>query len=151
MALLTEYSKQEEFRGNVIVLGVPDEENLSAGMRAGVILLDQLKKQYGLSYKMMINSEPHQRKNKEEGIFSFGSIGKMMPWVYVRGSLAHAGKVFEGLNPTNVMCEIVRRTEVNMDLSDVVGGEAAPPPTWLYSFVLAPQLCARCATALFQR
>ena len=109
-----------------------DEENLSAGMRSGVILLDQLKKQYGLTYKMMINSEPHQRKKKEEGIFSFGSIGKMMPWVYVRGSLAHAGKVFEGLNPTNVMCEIVRRTEVNMDLSDVVGGEAAPPPTWLY-------------------
>lgn len=136
MALLSEYASEEHakgnFWGNVIVLGVPDEENLSAGMRSGVILLDQLKKQYGLTYKMMINSEPHQRKKKEEGIFSFGSIGKMMPWVYVRGSLAHAGKVFEGLNPTNVMCEIVRRTEVNMDLSDVVGGEAAPPPTWLY-------------------
>lgn len=132
MALLTEYAKQSDFRGNVIVLGVPDEENLSAGMRAGVILLDQLRTKYGLTYRMMINSEPHQRKKKEEGIFSFGSIGKLMPWVYVRGSLAHAGKVFEGLNPANVMCEIVRRTEVNMDLSDVVGREAAPPPTWLY-------------------
>ena len=46
--------------------------------------------------------------------------------------LFRSGKVFEGLNPTNVMAEIVRRTEVNMDFSDVVGNEAAPPPTWLY-------------------
>lgn len=132
MALLSEYAKQAEFQGNVIVLGVPDEENLSAGMRAGVILLDRLKQEYGLEYKLMVNSEPHQRKVKEEGVFSFGSIGKLMPFVYVRGCLAHAGKVFEGLNPVNVMCEIVRNTEVNMDFSDAVGGEAAPPPTWLY-------------------
>lgn len=132
MALLSEYAKQEDFRGNVIVLGVPDEENLSAGMRAGVVLLDELKEKYGLEYKLMINSEPHQRKTKEDGVFSFGSIGKLMPFVYVRGCLAHAGKVFEGLNPTNIMCEIVRNTEVNMELSDIVGKEAAPPPTWLY-------------------
>lgn len=132
MALLSEYARQKEFQGNVIVLGVPDEENLSAGMRAGVILLDKLKQEYGLEYKLMINSEPHQRKTKEEGVFSFGSIGKLMPFVYVRGCLAHAGKVFEGLNPVNIMCEIVRNTEVNMEFSDVVGNEAAPPPTWLY-------------------
>ena len=132
MALLSEYAREKDFQGNVIVLGVPDEENLSAGMRAGAILLADLQKEYGLRYKLMINSEPHQRKNPEEGVFSFGSIGKLMPYVYIRGCLAHAGKVFEGLNPTNIMCEIVRRTEVNMDLSDVVGKEAAPPPTWLY-------------------
>ena len=52
-----------------------------------------------------------------------------MPFVYVRGSLAHVGKVFEGFNPLNLMSEIVRRTELNLDLSDVVGTEAAPPPT----------------------
>lgn len=132
MVLLSEYCKMDDFKGNVIVLGVPDEENLSAGMRAGVTLLKELKEKYGLKYRLMINSEPHQRKTKEDGVFSFGSIGKIMPYVYVRGCLAHAGKVFEGLNPTNVMCEIVRRTEVNMELSDVVDSEAAPPPTWLY-------------------
>lgn len=132
MALLSAYSRRETFKGNVIVLGVPDEENLSAGMRAGVVLLAELQKKYGLRYQLMINSEPHQRKSPAEGVFSFGSIGKLMPYVYVRGCLAHAGKVFEGLNPANVMSEIVRRTEVNMELSDVVGSEAAPPPTWLY-------------------
>lgn len=132
MALLAEYAKEENFNGNVIVLSVPDEENLSAGMRSGTELLCELQEKYALNYRLMINSEPHQRKTPEVGVFSYGSIGKLMPFVYVRGYLAHAGKVFEGLNPMNILSEIVRRTEVNMGLSDVVGDEAAPPPTWLY-------------------
>ena len=55
-----------------------------------------------------------------------------MPFVYVRGYLAHVGKVFEGFNPVNLLSAIVRKTEVNMQLSDVLGKEAAPPPTWLF-------------------
>ncbi len=55
-----------------------------------------------------------------------------MPFVYVRGFLSHAGKVFEGLNPVSVLSEIVTRTETCMDFADVAFGEAAPPPTWLY-------------------
>lgn len=132
MALLDEYSEKTDFKGNLIVIGVPDEENLSAGMRAAVLLLDQLQTQHELKYRLMINSEPHQRTDPETGVFSLGSIGKMMPFVYVRGSLAHAGKVYEGLNPVSIMSAIVRKTELNMDFSDSVNGEAAPPPTWLY-------------------
>lgn len=132
LCLLERYSQLADFKGNVIVIAVPDEENLSAGMRAGVKLLAQLKEKYQLNYKMMINSEPHQRKDFSQGIFSEGSVGKVMPFVYVRGYLSHIGKVFEGLNPVNIMSEIVRRTELNMDFSDTVGDESAPPPTWLY-------------------
>lgn len=132
MALLNQYSQLEDFNGNILVIAVPDEENLSAGMRAAVLLLDELKEKYHLDYKLMINSEPHQRKEKETGIFSFGSIGKLMPFIYVRGSLAHAGKVFEGFNPVHVMSSIVKKTEMNMAFSDVVDTEVAPPPTWLY-------------------
>lgn len=135
MALTCEYAEKAAaggFKGNVIVIGVPDEENLSAGMRAAVLLLKELKDKYSLDYRLMINSEPHQRKESETGVFSLGTIGKMMPYAYVRGYLAHAGKVFEGLNPVNVMSEIVRNTEVNFSFSDIKEGEAAPPPTWLY-------------------
>ncbi len=95
-------------------------------------LLAELKERYRLHYKIMINSEPHQRKDFSQGIFSEGSVGKIMPFLYVRGYLSHIGKVFEGFNPLNLMSEIVRRTELNMDFSDVVGRESAPPPTWLY-------------------
>lgn len=132
MALLSHYTQKEDFKGNLIVLGVPDEENLSAGMRAAVMLLVEIQEKYGLHYKMMINSEPHQRKDHQKGVFSLGSVGKLMPFIYVRGSLAHAGKVFEGFNPLNLMSGIVRKTELNMDLSDTVGNEVSPPPTWLY-------------------
>jgi arginine utilization protein RocB len=132
IALLKRYSQLENFKGNIVLLALPDEENLSAGMRAAVKLLSELQDRYGLNYKLMINSEPHQRKDDETGIFSEGSVGKIMPFIYVRGYLAHAGKVFEGLNPIHVMSKIVSKTELNMDFSDVAGNEAAPPPTWLY-------------------
>lgn len=138
MALLSRYASlilkegPQILPGNLIVLAVPDEENLSAGMREAVLLLARLQEKYGLEYRLMVNSEPHQRKDPRKGVFSTGSVGKLMPFVYVRGSLAHAGKVFEGFNPLNLMSEIVRRTELNMELSDTVGDEAAPPPTWLF-------------------
>lgn len=132
IALIKKYSSLKGFKGNIVVIAVPDEENLSAGMRAAVKFLNELKNKHNLNYKIMINSEPHQRKDFSQGIFSEGSVGKVMPFVYVRGVLAHAGKAFEGLNPLNVMSSIVRKTELNMELSDVVGSEAAPPPTWLY-------------------
>ncbi|MCQ4638293.1 M20/M25/M40 family metallo-hydrolase [Anaerovorax odorimutans] len=132
LALLRRYSELKDFKGNVIVIAVPDEENLSAGMRAAVKLLEELKNTYGLNYKIMINSEPHQRKDFTQGIFSEGSVGKLMPFVYVRGYLSHIGKVFEGFNPLNLMSEIVRSTELNMDFCDAMGAESAPPPTWLY-------------------
>ncbi|MCK1991044.1 M20/M25/M40 family metallo-hydrolase [Peribacillus muralis] len=132
LALLKRYSQMENFQGNILILAVPDEENLSAGMLSAVLLLKELKEKYTLNYSMMINSEPHQRVDKDVGVISEGSVGKMMPFFYVRGYLSHAGKVFEGFNPVNLLAEIVRRTELNVELSDYVGDEASPPPTWLY-------------------
>lgn len=130
--LLKRYSELDDFEGNVIVIAVPDEENMSAGMRGAVPLLAELKDKYNLDYRMMINSEPQQRKSADEGIFSEGTVGKIMPFVYVRGYLSHVGKVFEGFSPVNLMSEIVRRTDLNMDFTDAVAGESSPPPTWLY-------------------
>lgn len=132
LALLERYSRLERFHGNVLLVAVPDEENLSAGMRAGVKLLAELKETQGLRYKLMINSEPHGRKDPEQGMFSEGSIGKIMPFVYVRGYLSHISKNFEGFNPLNLMSEIVRNVEWNMDFFDSVEQESAPLPTWLY-------------------
>ncbi|MFQ6976668.1 MAG: M20/M25/M40 family metallo-hydrolase [Oscillibacter sp.] len=116
MALLRRYSElvrrsPEALPGNLIVLAVPDEENLSAGMRAAVKLLAELKAQYGFTYQLMINSEPHQRKDPETGVFSMGSVGKLMPFFYIRGYLAHVGKVFEGFNPMGLLSAIVQKTE----------------------------------------
>jgi len=133
MTLMKYYSQDpSQLSGNLLLLAVPDEENQSAGMRAAVGLMAELRDRYGFSYEMMINSEPHQRKDKGISVLSEGSVGKLMPFVYVRGSLSHAGKVFEGLNPLGIMSAIVAKTEMSMVFSETVGKEASPPPTWLY-------------------
>lgn len=133
LALMEAFSTLKEFRGNLLLLAVPDEENLSAGMRSASPLMLRLKREYGLDYSLMINSEPHQRKDAERGVLSGGSIGKILPFAYVRGILAHAGKSPEGFNPIGVLSEIVSNTEMSMDLteSSKEAGEMSPPPTWL--------------------
>jgi arginine utilization protein RocB len=133
LALLKQYSEMKNFKGNVLLLAVPDEENLSAGMRSAAYLLKELKEKHNLNYLVTLNSEPHQRKDNEVGAISLGSVGKIMAFVYVRGWLSHAGKTFEGLNPLGILSEITSRTETNIEFSDFVMGEASPPPTWLYS------------------
>ena len=133
LALLEQYSKMPDFKGNFLVIAVPDEENQSAGMRAAAVLLSELKAKYGLNYLMMINSEPHQRRRPDCGVLSEGTVGKLMPFFYVRGYLAHAGKVYEGINSTGILAEIMTRTEVNIDFADSYAGECAPAPTWLYA------------------
>jgi arginine utilization protein RocB len=133
MALLDEAARDPDFPGNLLLIALPDEENLSAGMRAAVDLLADLKDRYDLDYVLMINSEPHQRKNADTGVLSGGSIGKILPFVYVRGILAHAGKSAEGYNPLGVLSRIVRGTEMSTDLADSLepDPEMSPPPTWL--------------------
>ena len=43
LALLEKYAKELDFKGNLLLIAVPDEENLSAGMRGAVPLLKELK------------------------------------------------------------------------------------------------------------
>ncbi len=139
MALLERIAGNDACEGSLMVVGVPDEEDMSAGMRAAVPALKRIGEEYGLEYVLCINSEPHQRKSPDVGVISTGSIGKLLPFVYVRGRMAHAGKALEGLNPAGVMAEIIMRTEAAPTFADSALGESAPPPTWL--FVKDDKLC----------
>ena len=132
MALMERFSRLADFPGTVINVAVPDEENLSAGMRAAASLLDELQKKHGFSYRLLINCEPHERAKPDTGVFSTGSIGKLLPFVYVRGVMAHAGKVFEGLNPIGILARIAAKTETAFLLPLAAEDEACPAPTWLY-------------------
>lgn len=131
-SLLEEYSEDEEFNGNILVLGVPDEENLSGGMRSAIYLLKELKEKHDLEYVLMLNVEPHE-KVKDENITVYdGSVGKIMPIFMVRGKLAHVGQIYKGVNPINLLSEIVRKTELNPDFIEKAGNTVTPAPTWLY-------------------
>jgi len=130
LALLDYYSELDD-SPSILVLAVPDEENQSLGMRAAIRLLEDLKDKYDLDYKLMINTEPHQRLNDERGVISQGSIGKMNVFVHVKGVLAHAGKALEGINPNGILANIVRHLDLNESFVDHIGHEMSIPPTWV--------------------
>ncbi|MDR1021220.1 MAG: M20/M25/M40 family metallo-hydrolase [Synergistaceae bacterium] len=136
MALTERYAKMAEsapLRGNILLIGLPDEENISAGGRAAPRLLKQLKGGHGLRYVLALNAEPTERipGTRKAGIFT-GSIGKIMPLFYVKGKLSHAGMVYDGLNPIKVISKIVEKLDVIPDLIDSAEGVVSPAPTFLY-------------------
>ncbi|HZK62371.1 MAG TPA: M20/M25/M40 family metallo-hydrolase, partial [Anaerovoracaceae bacterium] len=128
LKLLEKFSKKKNFDGNLLFLSVPDEENLSLGMRSSSKLLLALSKTYNLDYKLLINSEPHERANGKFTIYD-SSVGKTMAVVYVQGQKAHIGKVFEGLNPLTILARIQIHTELNSEFSDKALGEISTPPS----------------------
>ncbi len=132
MALMEKVSEDPDFSGNLLLLSLPDEENLSAGMRGAVPLLLDLKVRFGLEYALLINAEPHDREYPDVGTLYQGSVGKLMPLVYVKGKAAHVGQVFNGFNPNLLLAEIIRKTEMNPAFMETAGAESTLPPVWLY-------------------
>lgn len=132
LAVLEDYSQQKIRPYNLLLLSVPDEENMSVGMRQGVKLLKSLKDKYHLSYELLINSEPHEREEKTCGTLYTGSVGKLMPVIYTRGVSTHIGKIYSGFNPILVAEKIASKLELNTDFCDVVNGEVTPPPSMVY-------------------
>lgn len=132
LSLFEEYSGEENFKGNILLMGVPDEENLSAGMRSAVMLMKELREKYELEYAVMLNVEPHERNNEDEITIYDGSVGKMMPIFLVRGKLAHVSQIYNGFNPITLLSKIVVKTDLNPDFMEKSGNTVTPPPTWLY-------------------
>lgn len=129
--LLKRYCGKSDFKKNILFLSVPDEETLSSGMRQGVRLMAELKERYGLNYKLLINSEPHERIQGKPTIYD-GSVGKTMAVICIKGKKTHIGEIFQGLNPASILSRIVTQTEANTDFSDEDLGEKSMPPSWSY-------------------
>jgi arginine utilization protein RocB len=132
LVLLEEYTARPDFKGNILLLSVPDEESLSVGMRGSLRLLIDLKARFNLNYRILINSEPHAKEQDRYGTFHIGSAGKILPVVYVRGKKTHIGHIYQGFNPVLLLSEIVLQTELNTDYAGLVRGEVPPPPCWSY-------------------
>jgi arginine utilization protein RocB len=76
--------------------------------------------------------ESHERGEDGKTIYYDGSIGKMMPLVYAQGKVTHVGMIYGGINPVNLIAEIVRKTETSKDWIFTTKKSVSPPPTWLY-------------------
>lgn len=119
------------FNGNILLLTVPDEEVNSVGMRAAVPALLAIAKEYGLTYKTVLNSEPMFTRfpgDQNKYVYT-GSIGKVLPGFLCYGKETHVGEPFAGLNGNYMASQITCELELNTSFCEIVDGEAAPPPT----------------------
>ena len=85
MALIEEAAKKpEELRGNLLFLGVPDEEANSAGMLAALKAVSILKEKYGLEYISVIDTDymTQRYEGDEEKYIYIGTVGKLLPCFY---------------------------------------------------------------------
>lgn len=133
MALLEEFSKQAmagELEGSVLFIAVPDEESYSCGMRAASRLIDCLKEEKNLDYKLLINPEPTDLVDGSQVMY-LGTVGKTMPVIMVQGISSHIGHCFDGFNPLSVLTGIYQQTNGSMIFVDRYKDEATMPPTWL--------------------
>lgn len=111
---------------SVLLLAVPDEENLSVGMRSAVGLLEELRGRYGLNYGLAVNSEPNFGKDDSAITLFIGSVGKATALAVVQGVRCHTGNPYEGINAVSMLSAMVVASDGQMDAGSVV-----PPPAWM--------------------
>jgi arginine utilization protein RocB len=119
------------FKGNVLMISVPDEEVHSAGMLAGVSVLRQLQEEYGIEYITCLNGEPSFTKypGDTSHYMYTGSTGKILPGFLCYGKETHVGEPYAGLNGNAMVAEITRELEWNIDYCETFSDEATPVPT----------------------
>lgn len=146
--------------GSLLFLSVPDEESFSVGMRGSLALLEGLKEQFNLDYRLAICAEPNQRlaDGKTQVVYS-GSIGKLLPVLLVQGKLVQVGSYREGVNPLGILSRVVAATEGDETFTERYGEEVSVPPVWMYlrdlkegyDFSLPKRAAGYCNVLTFQK
>lgn len=133
IAVLRRFAAEPGRDGNLLLVATPDEENASHGMRAAALTLPRLAHAWELELTAAINLDAAlDRGDGREGQAVFlGSVGKLLPSVYVVGRNTHAGAPFDGINAALLAAEITRRIDCNASLADQSGDTVAPPPVCL--------------------
>ena len=123
----------ELFQGNLIFLGVPDEEGDSAGMLSSLKLLNELRRKDDLNYTAVLDTDyMTSRFDGDDSRYIYvGTIGKLLPTFYIVGKETHVGQSFEGLDPNELSAELIREINLSKDLCDVADGEVTVPPITL--------------------
>ncbi|RXK18789.1 M20/M25/M40 family metallo-hydrolase [Macrococcus sp. DPC7161] len=131
---LLERAINESWPINIILLTVPDEEVNSSGMRDAVVYLDQYIKEENLKLILTLNGEPTFSQHPEDDqyyIYS-GSIGKIMPSVFIKGKETHVGEPLNGVSPTYLLSQINLNIEYNKIFQDYYKNEVTPLPVSLH-------------------
>ena len=130
----TEENNNTEHHGALLFISVPDEESFSVGMRGTLPLLEQLKEQHGLDYRLAVCAEPNNRlPDGRTQVVHSGSIGKLLPVVLVQGKVVQIGSYRDGVNPLGILSRIVAETEGDESFTETCEGERSVPPVWMYA------------------
>lgn len=135
MALIAEASDSpESLKANILFLAVPDEEVGSAGMRAAIPMLADLRRSKELNFLGAVMTEPPSAGAPDavDEVISLGSVGKLMPFFYCVGRGSHVGQYFEGFSASLLAAHCSLLVEGNPALADSTMGETAPPPACLF-------------------
>jgi arginine utilization protein RocB len=128
---MIEKAASGDFKGNVLMISVPDEEVQSAGMLAGVTVLRQLQEEYDIHYIACLNGEPSFTKYPGDNTHYIytGSAGKTLPGFLCYGKETHVGEPLAGLNGNVMVSEITRELEWNVDFCESYKNEVTPVPS----------------------
>ncbi len=132
MALI-EKASIEKWPINLILLTVPDEEVNSSGMRRAVTELVKMRDQYGIAYKLFLNSEPSfaQIPGDEKHYIYSGTIGKIMPAALFYGKETHVGEPLKGMTANYISTFLTQRMEWNALFQESDLSETTPLPVSL--------------------
>ncbi|MCH4199836.1 MAG: M20/M25/M40 family metallo-hydrolase [Clostridium tyrobutyricum] len=134
LAVLKELSENvENFSGNILFMSNPVEENQHTGVIESLDILNDLKRKYGLDYKLAINNDyicPLYPGDNKKYVYT-GAVGKILPSFYIAGQETHVGQCFEGLNPNQIASELIKDINLNTGLCDGYKGEYTLPPSVL--------------------
>lgn len=130
---LIEKAAIENWNINLILITVPDEEVGSKGMRAAVKKLNDIRKEKDLNIVLHLNSEPtfQQAPGSNTHYIYSGTIGKLMPSVYVYGKETHVGNAMNGISSNWLMSFINRKIEYNHSFIETYKNESTPLPVSL--------------------
>lgn len=113
---------------NLLFLTTPDEEHQSEGIMSCAALLKDLKEKHDLEYVLAIIPEPQNKRKEGTYLLSYGSIGKILPVIVARGRQSHTANLMQGLNPTLMLANVIRKLDLNPDLIARELGDTTPPP-----------------------
>lgn len=141
LSVLTYLSEnRDQFSGNILFMANPIEETTHGGIIDALPELERVKKESNLDYICALNTDfvgPLYKGDENRYIY-LGSVGKLLPSFYIRGSETHVGQPYEGLDPNMIASELVNRINLNVELADEYNGEFSQPPVTLKMKDLKP-------------
>lgn len=140
LAAMAAFAEDWEARGNLLFLAVPDEENASAGARAGAAGLAEMARERGLDLVAAVNLDAvaDDGDGTAGQVVALGTVGKVLPSALVLGAPVHAGFPLRGVNAGALAGAVAAAVEWHPALTDTGGSEPGAPITLLRMRDLKP-------------